>query len=540
MLFIGKSLNQIRNRSGSNLSSMGNNHLSSQLQRLSQLTYPLDSATFARTITDIRAFLSKTVLQKLLPLTKVVEHLQLLRDFFLLRRGEFAMALTQQADDKIRSRWRRADHLAYEKRDGFSQVAVKEGEVAAVLSRTWAALGSMQSQHSDEDAGLELARDLLRLKLIGPNTPSPDVPGLEISPTPFRNLLFGIPVTLTLTIPAPLDLFLTPADLHVYMAINSYLLSIRRAHIRLTDLWKITALRRHHPPPMRPPQSTSPYGIERNRLLRSRQTERGNVMRSAWATASAAIFLLAETEAYLQGEVVAGLTDDFHRWLTGGPNDSSTSTEPENPDEPISTNRGLEDDDGDVWMESPTFNPPAPKSSAIFPTSQPPPHDPQTITTAHRHYLQTLTRFLLLSSPSYTNHLHTFLLAADELTGLVHRLHDVWAAADLEDDVGVVDAFVDLQKEEREVKSALRGAEGKVRGGVEGVVGCLRGLEAGEGRMGGVEGSVVEAGDAGVMGMEEGAYGPCRVGGVDRLLVKLEFGTWVGPGKRRRDESDED
>ena len=78
--------------------------------------------------------------------------LQLLREFFLLRRGEFAMALTHEADDKLRERWKAAENLAHEQ-GGVSLrgITVKEGEVAAVLARTWAFLASMQGQHADED-----------------------------------------------------------------------------------------------------------------------------------------------------------------------------------------------------------------------------------------------------------------------------------------------------------------------------------------------------------------------------------------------------
>lgn len=250
MLFIGRSLNRIRPRSLGDSQLQGAGHLSSQLKELSKLTYPLDSGAFSATITNIRRFLSRTTLQKLLPFSKVMEILQLLRDFFLLGRGEFAMALTQQADEKIRSRWRRAENLAYEKRDGLATVVLKEGEVSAVLARTWAALGSMLGQHAEEDEGVELARDLLRLTLSKTSKSSTPATPLTaaaegvltpIASTPFHNLLFSVPVIMTFQIPAPLDLFLSQSDLQTYTAINSYLMSIRRAHIRLTDLWKITS-----------------------------------------------------------------------------------------------------------------------------------------------------------------------------------------------------------------------------------------------------------------------------------------------------------
>lgn len=490
MLFIGRSLNQIRVKSAEDPSLRGTDHLFTQLRKLKALEHPLDSATFSRTVTEIRHHLSRTVLRKLLPPAKVLETLQLLRDFLLLRRGEFAMALTQQADEKIRSRWRRAENLAYEKRDALANVVVKDGEVAAVLARTWAAMGSMQGEHAEEDEGLELARDLLRLTVVSKSRTSSTADGLaSIAPTPFRNLLFSVPVVLTLQIPSPLDLFLSHSDLATYTAINSYLLSLRRAHIRLTDLWKITPLRRHHPAP--PP--CGPTGRATVRLLRRRHTLRSNILRNAWATASAAIFFLGEIEGYLQTEVVAGLTEDLHAWLAPKPRQDSA------------------DEDDDIWLSE---NKEEETTDA--------PHDPQSLAAAHRVYLQTLVRRLLLTHINFTQPLYELLATIDHLVALVRRLQAVWAAADLEADVGVVDAFVDLAKEERDVRGELREVEGRVKRGVEGLVGVLRGLEEEEGVGGG------EGGEEGEEGEEEGGYVPRRVGGVDRLLMKLDFGSWFG------------
>ncbi|KAH6855837.1 gamma-tubulin complex component protein [Chaetomium sp. MPI-CAGE-AT-0009] len=515
MLFIGRSLNQIRAKSVGDYSLRGNDHLSTQLTRLAALRHPIDSATFARTIADIRNYLSRTTLQRLLPLSRVLETLQLLRDFFLLRRGEFAMALTQQADEKIRSRWKRAENLAYQKRDGLSNVTVKEGEVAAVLARTWAAMGSMQGEHAEEDEGLELARDLLRLSMAKSRTATPMTPVLPegeipvIAPTPFRNLLFSVPVVLTLQIPSPLDLFLSQSDLQTYTAINSYLLSLRRAHIRLTDLWKITSLRRHHPAPPGPPYGSTRGGRERVLLFRQRHATRSGILRNAWATASAAIFFLGEIEGYLQMEVVAGLSDGFHRWLTTG-EDEQRHDDDTPKQQPPTAGRPPQDEDTDMLDDDPWLaSSPPPSASPTDQTRSV--HDPQTLATAHRLYLRALIHRLLLTQQSFTDPLYELLVQIDHLVALVHRLHSVWAAADLEADAGVVDAFVDLEREERDVQGEIRGVEDRVKRGVEGLIGELRRLEGsavlqgagellGEGVEGEEEGEVLmrERGERGV------------------------------------------
>lgn len=534
MLFIGRSLNHIRAKSSLDGGMQGLDHLSSQLRELSQLTYPLDSATFSRTITGIRLYLSRNTLQKLLPLSKVLEMLQLLRDFFLLGRGEFAMALTQQADEKIRSRWRRADNLAHEKRDGLSQVVIKEGEVIAVLARTWAAMGSMQGQQTEEDEGLELARDLLRLGLVKSattKTPSKLGSNAQIAATPFHNLMFSVPVTLSLRVPSPLDLFLSPSDVQIYTAINSYLHSIRRAHLRLTDLWKITPLRRHHPAPPK----TGKRGRARVVLLRERHATRMLAMRSVWTTCSAAIFFLAEVEGYLQIEVVRELWEGFQRWLTTGSDEHRPPVESARPSRAASRMstrdpNALNVDDNeeeDMWLTEGsniaflqgTANQPADRSS----------HDPQTLAAAHGLYLTTLVRRTLLSQPSFTDPLYSLLVDIDQLVALIHRLQETWNAIDLEEDLGVVDAFVDLAREEQDVKRQIRETVAKIKSGIEGVIGVLRNLEADhEGLAWGDD----DAGTDAAGGIrEEGQYVPRRVGGVDRLLMKLDFGSWFDSGR---------
>lgn len=517
----------------------GMDHLSSQLRELSQLTYPLNSATFSRTITNIRVFLSRNTLQKLLPLSRVLEMLQLLRDFFLLGRGEFAMALTQQADEKIRSRWRRADNLAHEKGDGLNNVVIKEGEVITVLTRTWAAMGSMQGQQTEEDEGLELARDLLKFQLVKsqPKTPMKLGSTCQIAATPFRNLMFSVPVILSIHVPSPVDLFLSPSDVQIYTAINSYLHSIRRAHLRLTDLWKITPLRRHHPPPPKPAYGSTKAGRARVIMLRERQARRMLTMRGAWTTCSAVIFFLAEVEGYLQVEVVAELWEGFQRWLTTGSDEyrPAESARPSRRASPIpehGPDAMDEDNDGDeddMWLTEGS------KPSHRLDLHKPARHlhDPQTLAAAHRLYLSTLVRRILLSQELFTDSLYGLLMDIDQLVAFVHRLQEVWNAIDLEEDVGVVDAFVDLEREERDVRGQIQATVGKIKSGIEGVIDVLRNLEADyEGLAWGDDDDAGNDDEGGTGRLrEEGQYVPRRVGGVDRLLMKLDFGSWFDAGK---------
>ncbi|KAH8596008.1 Spc97/Spc98 family protein-like protein [Bisporella sp. PMI_857] len=517
LLFIGRSLNHIRVRGISHSTSPELTVPSSRLQQLSTLKFPINSASFTRVIATIRLSLSQTTLQKLLPLTRVVDILSLLREFFLLGRGEFAMALITEADEKIRSRWRRADNLAYEKRDGLGDIVVKEGEVSAILARTWAAMGLLQSHNEDqdEDEQLELARDLVRLIIMkgtstAPSKSSPLFNATSIAPTPFRNLLLSVPVILTLQIPSPLDLFLTPSDLQIYSSINAYLLSIRRAHIRLTELWKVTSLRRDHPSPPGPPYGSSKSGQAKVYTLRKRAKQRSVAMRRVWATSSAAVFFLGETEAYLQGEVVVGTWSGFKTWLNG-----------ERPHPSISKST---DDDEDIWLE-------AALESAQSQTESRHTHDPQTLADAHRKYLAALSIGLLLTKSSFTDPLYHLLQQIDHLVALVHRIHSIWQSLDLEDDEGVVDAFSDFRKEEKDVKGQLVLIAEKVKGAIEELVRSLREIDQ--------EKEGWESGFEELVLGDEGVYVASKVGRVDRLLMKLDFRGWFVE-ETNKDSADED
>ncbi|KAL6851296.1 hypothetical protein ACO1O0_008424 [Amphichorda felina] len=530
MLFIGKSLNHVIVKGTIDSGLRGLDHMSSKLQELSSLTFPLDSANFSRTITSIRLSLAEDTLQKILPLAKVMEMVQLLREFFLLGRGEFAMALTQEADEKIRNRWRRADNLAYEKGDALRNVTVKDGEVAAVLSRTWAALGSMQGQHAEEDEQLELARDLLRLHLVKQtsSTAVSTSPGFSadaarmIASSPFRTLLFSVPAQLSIQLPSPLDMVLSPSDLHLYSCINAYLLSMRRAHIRLTDLWKITSLRRNHPAP----RGAHEHAVE----LRQRWSARMTTMRSSWTTASAAIFFLAETEAYLQIEIVGGMWEGFQEWL------SPASSRPESrahdmetrPPTPLDDN----EDEEDLWLQEDNRSQPLSSKQHGSANTQPA-HDPQSLSTAHTLYLRTLVFRLLLTQPSYTEPLYSLLVHIDHLVAHTNRLHSIFTSLDLETDAGVVDAFVDLHAEEVEVMALLRGVERRVKRGISDVISALRALESDPSFLAtwdgeDIKGDDVDSGLDTLYGDGDGGYTPARVGGINRLLMKLDFGGWFG------------
>lgn len=108
--------------------------------------------------------------------------------------------------------------------------------------------------------------------------------------------------------------------------------------------------------------------------------------------------------------------------------------------------------------------------------------------------------------------------AVDHLSALTRRLETVYRNLDLEAEMGVVDTFTDYKAEERDVLRELDGARGKVETGVKGVVGALREVDAD--RTGGGSRAI----DAIVLDPEDYGFIPERVGGLDRLLMKLDWG----------------
>ncbi|KAH6659739.1 Spc97/Spc98 family protein [Truncatella angustata] len=531
MLFIGTSLNRVRAMNVGQPTLGGLGHLSSQLHELSKLSFPLNSSSLSRAVTAIRSNLSRTILQKLLPLGRVVEMLQVLRQFMLVGRGEFAMALTQQADERNRGRWRRADNLAYQKRDSLGTIVVKEGEASAVLARTWVALGSMRGEHAEEDEELELARDLLQLSFPISQVAVQNTQGNMVA-TPFRNLLLSSPVELTVRIPAPLDLFLSMDDAQIYTCINSYLLSIRRAHLRLMDLWKVTRLRRHHRAPPRAPFSMTKAGTERTETLRTRWADRSLRLRSTWTTSSAVIFFLAEVEAFLQIEIVEELWTDFHSWLSRehslsrptsskqlGVRNTNTQNHPNFSDIDVSARENYA-----------TVKPAGPHDIHTPPKVAH--HDPQTLSVAHRSYLRCLTQRLLLTQPTFTECMYNLLIHTDHLVALIHRLDGVWSSMDLEIDEGVVDAFSNLEAEEADVKSKLRELEIRVKKSVEEVIEVLRALSIDPRFLTEMEEGSTLNNEESQSEEDGGQYIPKRTGGVDRLLMKLDFGGWFDSGPK--------
>ncbi|KAI9727016.1 MAG: hypothetical protein M1835_003749, partial [Candelina submexicana] len=381
------------------------------------------------------------------------EILEILGEFFLLERGEFAVALITEAEKHIHSRHRlQGQHSRDQGTGTLDHVAIKEGEVTAVLNRTWAALALTQPEVDAVDEKLDLARDLIHLSLSKSTASfSTWQKSSENIESNFNGLLLSTPTTLSMHIPSPLDLFLTPTDLFQYSTIHSYLLSIRRAHLHLTNLWRSHSLRKEVPSPT--PHRRANEATRKKQRIRS--NERTRAMRKIWATSSAAAFLLAELRSYFQGEVVRGSWNTFRTWLQGPIKPlSRPGSRPSSSSKPPASTRHHKDD-MDIWTSSPPIRP---RNHNLHPSRQDgqdesfvPHHDPETLTHAHHHYLLSLTHALLLTSQPFTSTLRTCLAHIDHFIALLTRLQTLQQALDLETDAGVIDTFAHNARDEKEV-----------------------------------------------------------------------------------------
>ena len=508
VLFIGKSLNHIRDRASaidygwSKSQSPELVLLKDHLAQLSSLQPPISAASFSAAISAIRLSLSKNALQKLLPLSKVLEILRILLDFFLLERGEFAIALITAADQRLASRQSHlAGKLENKNFDSLKGVIIKEGEVSAVLAQTWAAMVALQGvDDEDIDEDLEIARDCIRLSIVSPGaTPLETATAQDTLTVTFDDVLLPTPTTLHLNITSPLDLFLTPSDVDTYSRIHSYLLSIRRAHSRLSKAFLLSALRRHHPSPKAPAYSPVHEKAVTLERMRQRSNQRTRRLRPIWASIGTAALLLAELGEYFQGAIIKSSWEDFHAWLDPQSQDSGSR-----PGTSSSTASGS------MNLHTSTSSP---RSAHL---RSEPLHDPESLAQAHRTYLSSLTHSLLLHDRKFTSELRAFMTSVDHISALMNRLDGTIQKLDLETDMGVADHLGNHAAEEKDIMAQLTASSGKVAEGMTRLLEALKEIDSRKFE-GGVESLSVR--DEG-----EEAFVPRASGGVDRLLLKLDWG----------------
>ncbi|KXS99752.1 hypothetical protein AC578_10424 [Pseudocercospora eumusae] len=486
LLFIGKSIHQVEyyRRSSNNarstpsLPAANQTELASDhLQQLSSLSLPIVPSQFSRTIAQIRLSLSQNVLQHLLPMSETVQVLVCLRQFFLLDRGEFATALIAEAEERVQSRQQNMGKLLVQDPvKALQSLSMKDTELNQVLRQVWRSLAV--ADENGEDATLDYAQSQISLTnpkytSSRPSTAGSSSDGMpEISSIAFNNLLFPNPTELSMTVSPPLDLFLSSRDLETYTAISSYMLAIRRGHQRLNSLWKRTPARRDHP-----------VSTTKQSELRPRHNARNIAMRRVWATCSAAIFMLSETAAFFEGEIVRQSCEHFQSWI----------------EEPLKQST---------------------RSTASTASEKPVQRDPETLAAGHRTFLSSLTYALLLTDMQFTRELRSLLGNVDNLIAYFQRLLDMQQKLDFEQQSGSESAHT--VREEQRMSLELDRARKKVDSDLKSVIRRLRQLDGD--RVGSLRHLEQKRPD-------QGDFEAWKDGGsIDRLLMKLEFGRMVVDG----------
>ena len=509
ILFVGRSLNQIRSlpsvsktkTTSANLSDL--ELLPVHVQYLSQVTAPVLAATLSQAVANIRLSLSRNLLQHLLPREKIAETLSVLYQFFLIGRGEFALNLIAEADNKISSRHRVL--ASTQAGSSMKGLMLKEVEINQTLARSFQALSTSGSEDDHTDDILDVASNVIHLIVHGGKDHRPGTPGRakdadsalpQLPAMTFNELLLSVPVSLAMEIQSPLDLFMTKADLDIYSSINAYLLAVRRAHLHLAQLWRHSSIRREHPGPPNYHHSNSSSGKANLRRRRERANRRTREMRKIWATCAAAIFFLAESEAYFHGEVVKKSFTHLLSWVTG-PHDSS-------PDE---TSSGSLSNAKVSEFHMFTAGKDARRQ-----------HDPEAVAFAHRRFLSSIVYSLLLTDVAFTKALRTFCTHVDEMVAYITRLQSVQRTLDMEEDDGIIDHMQNYQKEEQTTSLEMDRTRRRLDSDLKALVERLRTLD---GERFGVS-SAITVND-GLFEDKEGKYEPLRVGGIDQLLMKLDW-----------------
>ena len=508
IMFVGKSLNQIRSLPSTSKTKAAATQTSElellpvHVQHLSQVTAPISSAKLSEIVANIRTSLSRNLLQHLLPREKIVETLNVLYQFFLLGRGEFAMVLIAEADDKLSSRHRGPQST--KPGQSIKGLLLKEAEINQTLARSLSVLSTLGGENDHIDDILDAASDILHLDVHSVSGHRPGTPGRakdtesalpQIPNTSFDELLLSVPVSLSMDILPPLDLFITKADVDVYSSINGYLLAVRRAHLHLAQLWRHSTIRRDHPAPPGYQYSNSLHGKAVLKRRRQRTNQRARNMRNIWATCRAAIFFLAESEAYFQGEVVQESFKAFLEWFQGPKKYRNSETRPTTPDKPPT--RGAHEVvlDGEAQQQ----------------------HDPEALAFAHRNFLASVAYSLLITDGAFTRLLRTFCTHVDDLVGHITRLQLIQQNLDLEEDEGVEDFSQNYRKEEADVSLEIGRARRRLDSDLKGLVERLREIDSE--RIGASGPQPTNASDD-----DEDRYEPLRIGGIDRLLMKLDWG----------------
>ncbi|KAK3817162.1 MAG: gamma-tubulin complex component protein [Linnemannia gamsii] len=156
---------------------------------------------------------------------KVVSTLESFKRYFLLCDGEFGLGLIASLEEFKRNRLSRMGQFIT---TTSSSVTIRDHDLGGLLKK------AAQDTSAQDDAALasfEFRIVKPTQKQTGPEKGQPPTMGM------FDDQLLGIPVRLVYTLSWPLDLFLTVEDVDQYSDVFAFLMTIRKAQVRLQQAW---------------------------------------------------------------------------------------------------------------------------------------------------------------------------------------------------------------------------------------------------------------------------------------------------------------
>lgn len=186
-----------------------------QTMILSSLEYPLSTPSLETAVRQVKEMCARRIFKHILSLPMIDAWAQFLSNYYLLQYSEFVFCFLQEVLNKQK----------------IVKMS-KQTQVSVLLVRTFKELSRIEENfdmNGDVDeTSIILHRRMLSLLI------SKDV----AHNTSFSDLLIGIPVILSFSIPWPLTLFFSEQDVKDYSNIFSYLIAIKQAKTCLSELWK--------------------------------------------------------------------------------------------------------------------------------------------------------------------------------------------------------------------------------------------------------------------------------------------------------------
>lgn len=494
---IGSALNQIQSHGQSTDTWHRSNQsvamLSRHLQLLESLAYPLNPAILEAVTWDIDQSVSQNLLSGLLPTEQIHSLLMVIHRFVLLGSGEFAVSLIEHGAAKTAGRSTQNALKPLRKIGRVDAVALKDTELGTILAKTWDELIALQIDQGLDDETLTFARKVLYLhgvdEQMGNNTISTWLPSPVM-------LGFNLPAESTLL------LFLDKASMDSYSSINSYLLSVRRAELQLSSLWKVTSQRRCHPTPLGPPNSATKIGKQILATRRAREESRSLGMRQHWACANKTLFLVNELAGYLHGEVIGNSWSHFDAWIQEGANSSRPGSSPSQSSRPGTASAAAQSLNTSQMSNHPNH----PQKA----------WDPRTLAQGHQIFLTALRKSILLDNEQFVTDTKGLMNLIDHFVALFHRLQTVWEGLDLQEDDGVVDAFSNYIQDEKSILAELVRSRGLLEGGLLNLVIRLNEVD----KQRSVDGVTS---DFGQLDLQRERFVPWQPRTMDRLIMKLDL-----------------